>query len=388
MLFLNNLKHESKMSISRMIIYSSSLVAIIAGIAGYIAYSSFSALEQSIATNEEWHIPLHQLRSTIITACISIFFIALICGQYIAHFLNNTISNLSKLAGETNEGENKANLSSEKKLSSLANALQQSQTITLQKQQLEELNHELQLKNDSLDSLVYRVSHDLKAPIINIQSLLKIMKGRVCGNANPIVDQSLGMAEKATFKLQNTIVDLLEVARIEKRLQAEREWVSIFEVITDVMEDNQQQIKNTQTTFDIELSAADELYFSRNNLSSILANLITNAVKYSSPDRDSIVKIHSQKQENKVILVIEDNGIGMDLMKHEGNLFQMFKRFHDHVEGTGVGMYIVKKLMEDNGGSINLESQVNVGTKLTLHFSQPANDPILEKEKNLTNQTT
>lgn len=374
------------MSISRMIIYSSSLVAIIAGIAGYIAYGSFGQLEQSITNVKDWQVHLEQLRFTILTTCFSIFFIALVCGQFIARFLNKTISNLSQLASGINEGAGEGDLTSGKNLDSLANALRQSRIISRQKRQMEDLNQELQLKNDSLDSLVYRVSHDLKAPIINIQSLLKIINSRVIATTDPLIDQSLEMAEKATVRLQTTIVDLLEVARIEKRLLEEKEWLSIFEVISGVLEDNQQQINQTETMFDIELSEANELYFSKNNLSSILANLITNAIKYSSPDRDSMIKIYSQKQENTTVLIIEDNGIGMDLEKHKGNLFQMFKRFHDHVEGTGVGMYIVKKLMEDNGGSINLESEVNVGTKLTLHFGQPTEASLLDKKTHLVKQ--
>jgi len=184
--------------------------------------------------------------------------------------------------------------------------------------------------------------------------------------------------------LQNTIIDLLEVARIEKRLKEEKEWLSLFEIISDILADNQEQIKQNETMFDIELGAANQLYFSKNNLSSILANLITNAIKYASPDRDSLVKIYAQKQENTTVLVIEDNGIGIDLEKHKGNLFQMFKRFHDHVDGTGVGMYIVKKLMEENEGSINLESEVNVGTKLTLYFQQPEEISLVENEVSLS----
>ncbi len=373
------------MSISKMIIYSSSLVAIIAGIAGYIAYGSFSNLETSITTSQDWAIHLNQLRSTILWTCGSIFFIALICGQFIARFLNKTISDLSQLANGINEEQNGADLKAGKNFDSLANALRQSRIITRQKKQMESLNQELRLKNDSLDSLVYRVSHDLKAPIINIQSLLMIIKNKINGT-DPLIDQSLGMAEKATLRLQTTIVDLLEVARIEKRLHEENEWLSIDDIISEVLEDNQEQIKKNETMFDINLGAVDQLYFSKNNLSSILANLITNAIKYASPDRDSLVKIYSQKQENTTVLIIEDNGIGMDLEKHKGNLFQMFKRFHDHVEGTGVGMYIVKKLMEENEGTINLESEVNVGTKLTLYFQQPVETSLAEKEISLSNE--
>ncbi len=357
------------MSISKMIIYSSSLVAIIAGTAGIVAYGSFSNLEASIIATENWQTHLDQLRVTILITCLSIFLIALICGQFIARFLNKTISDLSHLANGIEEDTDGENEVGGKNLDGLANALRQSQIISRQKKQMENLNQELQLKNDSLDSLVYRVSHDLKAPIINIQSLLTIIQNKI-NNTDTLVDQSLEMAQKSTVRLQTTIVDLLEVARIEKRLKEEKEWLSIFDIISDVLSDNQEQINERETMFDINLGAADQIYFSRNNLSSILANLITNAIKYASPDRDSMVKIYTRKEGSTTVLTIEDNGIGMDLKKHQDHLFQMFKRFHDHVEGTGVGMYIVKKLLEENNGYIHLESEVNVGTKLTLYFQQ------------------
>jgi len=373
------------MSISKMIIYSSSLVAIIAAAAGVIAYGSFSGLEASINNSQDWRTHLNQLQSTILITCFSIFFIALFCGQFIARFLNKTIANLAMLAngGEKIDGNQSAN---KKSFSSLENALIQSRTISRQKKQLENLNEELRLKNDSLDSLVYRVSHDLKAPIINIQSLLVIIRSRLNATTDPLLKQSLSMADKATMKLQTTIVDFLEVARIEKRLQSEKEWLSIFDIISGILEDNQQQINEKATMFDIELSEANELYFSRNNLSSILANLITNAIKFASPNRDSMVKIYTKKQKASIVIVIADNGIGMDLEKHKENLFQMFKRFHNHVEGTGIGMYIVKKLMDENGGTVHLESEVNVGTKLTLTFQQPANDLLTKEEVILSDQ--
>jgi len=266
-----------------------------------------------------------------------------------------------------------------KNLNNVANALRQSQIIDQQKRELENLNGELQLKNDSLDSLVYRVSHDLKAPVINIQSLLQIIKKKV-DSSDILLEQSVMMAEQSTVRLQNTIVDLLEVARIEKRLKETEEWLSINNIITEILTDNQKQINQNQTKFDIELSEVSHLYFSKNKLSSILANLITNAIKYSSSDRDSLIKIYTKKEADSTKFVIEDNGIGIDLALHKEKLFQMFKRFHDHVEGTGVGLYIVKKLLEENGGSLELESEVNVGTKLTLYFQQPE-EAIHESDK-------
>jgi len=256
-----------------MIIGSSSLVAIIAGVAGIVAYGSFLDLEASISNAGAWQAHLDQLRVTILITCFSIFLIALVCGQFIARFLNKTISNLSRLASHIEDGNlEKITLEEEeeKDLNGLENVLRQSRTISRQKKQMENLNRELQLKNDSLDSFVYRVSHDLKAPIINIQYLLKIIKGRA-STKDGLTSQSIGMAEKATVRLQSTIVDLLEVARIEKRLKEENEWLSIFHIISDILADNQQQINEQGTMFDIDMSAANQLYFSKNNLSSILA---------------------------------------------------------------------------------------------------------------------
>ena len=358
---------------------SSSLVAILAGVAGWIAYESFSQLEQTIVEAKDWQSGMDQLRSTILIVCFSIFFIALICGQFIARFLTKTITNLSLIANgkEAKDGK-QAHFGNN--LDNLANALRQSQIIAQQKIEMENLNEELRLKNDSLDSLVYRVSHDLKAPVINIQSLLKIIKSKV-DSSDQLLDQTIMMAEKSTLRLQNTIFDLLEVARIEKRLKEKNEWVSIFQIITEILSDNQEQIDQSQTIFDIELTEVSQLYFSKNKLSSILANLITNAIKYSSSDRDSYVKIYTKKEANTTIFVVEDNGIGIDLETHKEKLFQMFKRFHNHVEGTGVGLYIVKKLVEESGGTLKLESEVNVGTKLTLYFPQPEEIAIEEDKK-------
>lgn len=92
-------------------------------------------------------------------------------------------------------------------------------------------------------------------------------------------------------------------------------------------------------------------------------------MKYKSPDKDALILIRSFLQENWVILIVSDNGLGIPSNKIPV-LFGMFKRFHNHVEGTGVGLYIVKRIVENSGGKIEVESEVGKGTTFTIYLKQ------------------
>jgi signal transduction histidine kinase len=110
--------------------------------------------------------------------------------------------------------------------------------------------------------------------------------------------------------------------------------------------------------------------FSKTALKSILYNLITNAIKYKSRDRKPIIVISSSpiSKHSQVEINVSDNGLGMDLEAYGDKVFGLFKRFHDHIEGSGIGLYSVRKIMETKGGSISVDSKINQGTtfKLTL----------------------
>lgn len=360
------------MSISRMIIYSSSLVAIIAAVAGYLAYSSFFQLEAAMQSGGIWQEEMGQLRRIILVTCGSIFVIAVVCGQFIARFLTNSLNELYQMA-QTIEMDSSGNTSlnnptTDNRFDGLLSALEQSKTISRQKKELQSLNDMLQLRNDSLDSLVYRVSHDLKAPVINLKSLLGILQKKLADHPDAVLTQSISMADGATEKLKQTITDLLEVARIEKHIRQSKEWNSLTEIIESVRAENNQEILKHNINFQIDLTGSDQVFFSKCNLNSILSNLINNSIKYHSPDRPSLIHIATKKEKDSIILTIEDNGIGMDLQKNKAKLFTMFSRFHDHVEGSGVGLYIVKKLVEEGNGELSIESTPNVGTRIEIQF--------------------
>ena len=95
-------------------------------------------------------------------------------------------------------------------------------------------------------------------------------------------------------------------------------------------------------------------------------NLITNALKYRAHEHPPLVKVRSEKKGRFLYLTVEDNGLGMDLERDGQKLFGMFKRIHDHVEGSGVGLHLIKKMIENSGGSIEVESKLGKGSVFTV----------------------
>jgi len=311
-------------------------------------------------------------------------FLAIVFGRIIANNLSTEINKLRNAATLINNGDYSARvgLASNDEFGKLGQTfdgmaanLEQAKVIEEQKIEMERLNEELKLKNDSLDSFVYRVSHDLKAPVVNIQSLLTMIKLKMAGNKMPELTKPFFFLDKSVNKLEQTIFDLLEVSRIEKSLETTQNWIRLEEVLTKVKSENSESIDAKKVTIKSDFKVAN-LYYSLPNLESIFSNIITNGIKYSSDKRPPEIHLSTEQKDGFVCLQIKDNGIGMDLEKHGKKLFGMFNRFHNHVEGSGVGLYIVKKIIETSGGKIEVESQVEKGTTFKMFFNQkevPAN---------------
>jgi signal transduction histidine kinase len=110
-----------------------------------------------------------------------------------------------------------------------------------------------------------------------------------------------------------------------------------------------------------------EINYARKNLKSVVYNLISNAVKYRSSERVPHIWASTQADGEYIVLTIRDNGLGMNPEQRQ-NLFRMFKRFHTHVEGTGIGLYIVKRIIENSGGRIEVESEPDQGTIFRVYL--------------------
>ncbi|GAB3193920.1 PAS domain S-box-containing protein [Pontibacter aydingkolensis] len=236
-------------------------------------------------------------------------------------------------------------------------------------EELLEKNIELERTNQDLDSFVYTASHDLKLPILNMAGIFEELT-RVAEFKDPDAPKMINMFNRSLHQIQNTIDELSEVVKVQKAGRKELEYLDLQAITQDVLENLQHHIEGTQASITTNFSAAPYLYFTRPGLKSILYNLISNAIKYKSNEKPPVIHLNTKIKDNFVELQVSDNGIGLDLSKHHNKLFQMFRRFHNHVNGSGLGLYIVNRLLTNQGGYINIESQLNKGTTFYLYFKQ------------------
>jgi PAS domain S-box-containing protein len=234
---------------------------------------------------------------------------------------------------------------------------------------LEERNDELVKINSELDNFIYTASHDLKSPIVNMEGLLKSLLEEANQHCKGDINEMLNFVALSVEKLKKTIEELSEISKIQKGTENYEERIEIEDIIKDFTVEYSEQIKSSQAVISSDLTVSS-VKFSRKNFRSVIYNLLSNAIKFRSPERELIISVKSEyTSDNYVKITISDNGMGFDMRKKD-KVFGMFKRLHTHVEGTGVGMYIVKRIMENASGKIEVESEEGVGTSFRLYFSR------------------
>ncbi|WP_051313213.1 ATP-binding protein [Sporocytophaga myxococcoides] len=237
---------------------------------------------------------------------------------------------------------------------------------------LAEKNKELISINNDLDNFIYTASHDLKAPISNIEGLVESMLENIDeeARANKEFNYILSLINTSIQRFKATILDLTEISKVQKQTQEIAEEINCREVIEEVKFIIQDQIKASGAVVKIDDSSVSQIKFSRKNFQSIVYNLISNAVKYRHPDRCSEVFVNIEYKDKLNILTVKDNGMGIG-ESNINKLFTMFKRFHDHVEGSGVGLYIVKRIIDNAGGKVEVESKEGIGTTFRVYLPIP-----------------
>ncbi len=239
-------------------------------------------------------------------------------------------------------------------------------------EELVEKNLELERINHDLDSFVYSASHDLKLPIINMAGIYNELVSDAVFR-DPEAPKMMQMFDKALQQIHNTIEDLSDVAKVQRVRAHKMEPIDLTSLAEDVQLSLQDMIKETEARIELDFSAVPTLLFTKANLTSIFFNLISNALKYRAHNRTPVIHLRTQLKGDYVELQVKDNGLGIDMNKHQNKLFQMFKRFHNHVSGSGLGLYIVNRLLTNHGGYINIESNPDKGTTFYLYFKQKKN---------------
>ncbi|MBT9393251.1 PAS domain-containing protein [Hymenobacter sp. NST-14] len=237
-------------------------------------------------------------------------------------------------------------------------------------QRLEEKNHELTRTNQDLDSFVYAVSHDLRQPITNMAGIFEELI-RTAFFRDPDAVKLIAMFEKALHQIYGTIHDLSELVRLQQlRHEQPAERLPLQELAREVLTSVQSQMETSRSVIQLNFAAVPELLFVRPHLQSILYNLLSNALKYAAPGRRPRIRLSAFLEQGQPVLTVQDNGLGIDLDRFGPELFQLFRRFHDHVDGSGMGLYLVNRMVQDAGGQLSVTSTVGAGS--TFRVQLPA----------------
>ncbi|GAB3844308.1 hypothetical protein GCM10028822_01460 [Hymenobacter terrigena] len=233
---------------------------------------------------------------------------------------------------------------------------------------LDATNRQLTRTNADLDNFVYAASHDLRQPINNLMGLFEELE-RVVSFADPAEEALLlPMLHQALHQLSTTIDDLALVGQTQRNAGLPTEPVSLQELTQEVLQTLQPQMQAARARVTVDFTAAPTVVYSRANLRTILLNLLSNSLKYADPARPCRVHVSVWKDNGQPVLLVEDNGLGFNMHRHQDELFQLFRRFHTHTEGTGVGLYLINRIVQGNGGRIEVESEVGEGTSFRVYL--------------------
>ena len=237
--------------------------------------------------------------------------------------------------------------------------------------ELKNANQRLTHINVDLDNFIYTASHDLKAPIINIEGLLSLLRKKLPQEnlEQEQVDSLMEMMQNSVERFKRVVSNLTDITKLQKEADQGPSQVSIPKIIQEVILDLGQMVRESDAQFEVDIADCSVISFAEKNLRSILYNLISNAIKYRSPERTPQVRITCKKMPDYVVLKVQDNGLGIDLRQEE-KLFSMFRRLHTHVEGSGIGLFMVKRIIENSGGKIKVDSRLGEGSTFSVYFRQ------------------
>ena len=221
---------------------------------------------------------------------------------------------------------------------------------------LEKTNRKLRIANEYLDNFVFTAAHDLRSPIANLKSLVALCQ-------SDTVDKSLVIdkVSASVNRLDDTLNGLIQIVDIQQHDQAKIEQLNFQEIYQKLVADFEPKIQEALATIktDFQVSSIDYI---APFLESMMRNLLSNAIKYRAEERPLQIQLSTYQQKEHVVLQIQDNGIGINLERFREKIFKPFERLTRQANGKGIGMHLVKSMVEKNEGFIEVESTVGEGT--------------------------
>lgn len=220
-------------------------------------------------------------------------------------------------------------------------------------------------QNKRLQNFAHIVSHNLRSHTGNLQFMVNLHDESESEDERTEVFAHI---KSISNNLKTTIDHLNEIVKIQTDLDQERKTLEFEQVFKDVMSVLQSNIEAADAKIEYDFTKCPVINYIPAYLESILQNLLTNSLKYRHMDRQPVITCRSIRDHDHIYLTFEDNGIGIDLDRYGDKIFGMYKTFHENSDSKGIGLFITRNQIEAMGGSIKVDSTVNVGTKFTIRL--------------------
>ncbi|SMD36263.1 PAS domain S-box-containing protein [Reichenbachiella faecimaris] len=232
---------------------------------------------------------------------------------------------------------------------------------------LKHLNNHLTRQNHQLEEFAHIASHNLRAPITNMMSLIQIKESDQDAATELFVWENL---KKGVANLDETIVELNEVVKSSWELDKRKRKVRLSSALNKILASIKNELLESEGEIESDFTAFDEITYPKVYIESILINLITNGLKYADPKRKLIIQVKTTLHDGMKRLEVKDNGLGIDINKYGSKIFGLRKTFHNHPDARGVGLFITKAQVESMGGTIRVESEMGKGSNFIINFGE------------------
>ncbi|HVZ56480.1 MAG TPA: ATP-binding protein [Chitinophagaceae bacterium] len=245
--------------------------------------------------------------------------------------------------------------------------LQQEKSMQDLSEELRKKAADLQVRNEELEQFVYSVSHDLKEPLRMVNNFLHLLDSRYARQLDDRARQFIHFATDGASRMRILIDDLLEYSRAS-RLHPELTTVDTAALLQEIIRQQQPLIQELQGR--LLLESVPVVRADRVRLAQVFQNLISNALKYQEPGNPPVIRIGAADRKMNWEFYVQDNGIGIET-RYFDKIFQIFQRLHlrEAYPGTGIGLALCRKIVEQHGGKIWVESEVGKGS--TFYFTLP-----------------
>jgi signal transduction histidine kinase len=221
-------------------------------------------------------------------------------------------------------------------------------------------------QNKRLQNFAYMVSHNLRSHTGNLDFMVNLFTETESAEERAEVFEHI---KAISSSLNTTVKHLDEIVKIQAEIKDDKTVISFETIFKQVLCALQSNIAEVDAHIESDFSKCPEINYIPAYLESIFQNLLTNAIKYRQKNRRLLVKCYSFQMNSHIYLIFEDNGIGINMEKYGDKVFGMYKTFHQNNDAKGIGLFITRSQVESLGGTIKLESTVDVGTKFTLKLA-------------------